>query len=211
MAIRARSIEARARGFAEGAIDVPGRSDAGRPVPTRSAPALWLLAPSGSEPAVALPCRPRERDDREPAPSLGLADLAACARILRCLGIAFGTSGQPGRAEPLYGAAEVLGELVARAAARIAPDPSAFRVPLPRAEIPGHSLRDRLGAGASLTAREREVLALVADGRSDREIAAVLCISYRTVTNHVGGILAKLGVGSRAAAAAHAVRARLVE
>ncbi len=66
------------------------------------------------------------------------------------------------------------------------------------------------GTGAGLTAREREVLRLLAEGRTNREIAAALAISPRTVGKHVEGVLAKLGVGTRAAAAAHALRHRLV-
>jgi DNA-binding CsgD family transcriptional regulator len=58
----------------------------------------------------------------------------------------------------------------------------------------------------ALTARERTVLRLLAEGRSNREIAEALCVSRRTAAAHVGSILAKLGVPSRAAAAAHAVR-----
>jgi non-specific serine/threonine protein kinase len=57
-----------------------------------------------------------------------------------------------------------------------------------------------------LTPREREVLALLAEGRSDPEIAEVLFVSQHTVGNHVVNILGKLGVPSRAAAAAYAVR-----
>jgi predicted ATPase/DNA-binding CsgD family transcriptional regulator len=57
-----------------------------------------------------------------------------------------------------------------------------------------------------LTAREREVLHLVVDGRSDREIAAALSISPRTVGGHVTNLLAKLGVDSRTSAASFAVR-----
>ena len=57
-----------------------------------------------------------------------------------------------------------------------------------------------------LTPRELDVLRLVAAGHADREIAAALFVSRRTVTNHVASILAKLEVRSRAAAAAHAVR-----
>jgi DNA-binding CsgD family transcriptional regulator len=65
-------------------------------------------------------------------------------------------------------------------------------------------------ASAGLTPREREILRLVAAGRADKEIAAALFISPRTVGRHVGAILAKLGVESRAAAAALAVRRGLV-
>jgi DNA-binding CsgD family transcriptional regulator len=62
----------------------------------------------------------------------------------------------------------------------------------------------------SLTPREREVLGLVAEGRTDREIAALHGTSPRTVSVHVGQILAKLGVPTRAAAAATAVRRGLI-
>jgi DNA-binding NarL/FixJ family response regulator len=61
-----------------------------------------------------------------------------------------------------------------------------------------------------LSPRELEVLRLLADGISDREIAAVLFISPRTVMRHVAGILAKLGVSSRTAAATLAVREGLI-
>ncbi|MGH2532672.1 MAG: ATP-binding protein [Thermomicrobiales bacterium] len=65
-------------------------------------------------------------------------------------------------------------------------------------------------AQAGLTPRELEVLRLVADGRSDREIAQVLSISSRTAGNHVASVLDKLGVGSRAAAVALALRHGLI-
>ena len=61
------------------------------------------------------------------------------------------------------------------------------------------------GIGA-LTAREREVLALLADGRSNREIARVLSVSEKTVKTHVSAVLAKLGVADRTQAAVFAVR-----
>ena len=57
-----------------------------------------------------------------------------------------------------------------------------------------------------LTAREREVLSLVAQGLSDREIAAALFVSPRTVNGHVSKILSRLQLESRSAAAAFAVR-----
>ncbi|MEV4445980.1 MULTISPECIES: response regulator [Streptomyces] len=54
----------------------------------------------------------------------------------------------------------------------------------------------------SLSAREREVLALVAKGTSNREIARVLFISEATVKTHLTHLYAKLGVNDRAAAVA---------
>ncbi len=49
--------------------------------------------------------------------------------------------------------------------------------------------------------REREVLRLLSEGMTDREIAAGLAISPRTVESHVGSLLRKLGVRNRAEAA----------
>jgi len=66
-------------------------------------------------------------------------------------------------------------------------------------------------AGVHLTARERQVLAEVAAGRSNREIARALTLSEKTVKTHVSAILTKLGVQDRTQAALHAVRAGLVE
>lgn len=69
------------------------------------------------------------------------------------------------------------------------------------------------GAGAeiaSLTRRERQVLALIATGKENAEIAEELVISQHTVKNHVSGILAKLEVENRIQAAVYAVRKGLV-
>lgn len=57
-----------------------------------------------------------------------------------------------------------------------------------------------------LSEREREVLRLVAEGLTDREIADILFVSPRTVTTHVARILDKLGVESRTGAATFAIR-----
>jgi DNA-binding NarL/FixJ family response regulator len=62
-----------------------------------------------------------------------------------------------------------------------------------------------------LTPRERQVAALVAQGKSNREIAGELVLSERTVENHVGNILSKLGFGSRAQIAAWAVEKGLAQ
>ncbi|HSO28520.1 MAG TPA: response regulator transcription factor, partial [Candidatus Sulfomarinibacteraceae bacterium] len=61
-----------------------------------------------------------------------------------------------------------------------------------------------------LSAREREVLALIVQGRTNREIGERLFISQKTVGVHVGNILAKLGVSGRVEAAMVAVRLELV-
>jgi DNA-binding NarL/FixJ family response regulator len=58
--------------------------------------------------------------------------------------------------------------------------------------------------GTGLTARELEVLRLVAAGRSNREIAETLFIGVPTVKSHLTAILGKLGLPSRSAATAYA-------
>lgn len=69
----------------------------------------------------------------------------------------------------------------------------------------------RAGEGAdTLTVREREVLALVAEGRTNRQIAEVLVLSDKTVKRHLSNMFAKLGVGTRAAAVRCAFKAGLL-
>jgi DNA-binding NarL/FixJ family response regulator len=60
---------------------------------------------------------------------------------------------------------------------------------------------------ADLTAREREVLGLLAEGMSNKQIARSLGISVRTVTVHVSNLLRKTGASSRTEAALKAIRA----
>ena len=67
-----------------------------------------------------------------------------------------------------------------------------------------------LASDKTLTAREHEVLRLIAEGLSDREIAGRLVISPHTAHRHASNIRTKLGQPSRAAAVAYAVRHNLM-
>jgi DNA-binding NarL/FixJ family response regulator len=71
-------------------------------------------------------------------------------------------------------------------------------------------LLGRGGLPAGLTARELEVLRLVAGGRSNREIADELYLSVKTVARHLSNIFCKLGVSSRTAATGFAYEHDLV-
>ena len=62
------------------------------------------------------------------------------------------------------------------------------------------------GAIAELTPREREILDLIGDGRSNRQIAAELFLAEKTVKNYVSNLLAKLGMQRRSEAAAFVAR-----
>jgi len=81
-------------------------------------------------------------------------------------------------------------------------------LPMPRrmaAELVTRLVRpqSRAEPGTNLSDREQQVLRLVADGLTDREVGEALGISPRTVGRHVGNILDKLGVRNRAEAARH--------
>jgi len=69
----------------------------------------------------------------------------------------------------------------------------------------------RKADGDDLSAREREVLTLLAAGETNREIAATLVVSENTVEFHVRNILAKLHASNRTQAAAQAIRSGLVD
>lgn len=62
-----------------------------------------------------------------------------------------------------------------------------------------------------LTAREDEVVKLIAEGNSSKEIAATLVISYKTVERHRENIMAKLGMRDRTELTRYAIRAGLIE
>jgi DNA-binding CsgD family transcriptional regulator len=70
-----------------------------------------------------------------------------------------------------------------------------------RGEIPGIELGPE--GGRSLSARESEIMGLIADGHTNGEIASSLFLAEKTVKNHVRSIYSKLGVGNRSAAIAH--------
>ncbi|HLZ62228.1 MAG TPA: AAA family ATPase [Ktedonosporobacter sp.] len=78
-------------------------------------------------------------------------------------------------------------------------------------EKPVSASRAAKEAFGGLTEREREVAAFIAQGKSNREIADELVVSYRTVETHVGAILSKLAFSSRAQVAVWAVESGLVK
>jgi len=76
---------------------------------------------------------------------------------------------------------------------------------------PRLAVRERFSrAGHGLTAREGEVVRLVAEGLTNREIGRRLAVTEKTVKNHVGSVLVKLKVSARAAIAVYAVRNGLI-
>jgi HD-GYP domain-containing protein (c-di-GMP phosphodiesterase class II) len=125
----------------------------------------------------------------------------------------------------LLGAADVYAALVADRAHRPASTPAQAAAAL-RAEAKagrldadavdgvlaaaGHPARRRLAQVGGLTARETEVLRLLARGASNPQIAAALVVSRKTVEHHVESVYAKLGVHSRSAATLRAMQLGLL-
>ena len=88
-------------------------------------------------------------------------------------------------------------------------DPGVTRPILERIRNAGRL--EEAGAFADLTEQERRVLANVADGASNRQIAERMGLAEKTVRNYVSNVLAKLALESRSQAAAYAIRNRLPE
>jgi DNA-binding CsgD family transcriptional regulator len=72
-------------------------------------------------------------------------------------------------------------------------------------------VRQSVGADVDLTPRELEILRLIADSYTTKEIAETLCISPKTVAAHRGHILRKLGVKDRVALTRYAIKRGLVD
>ena len=70
---------------------------------------------------------------------------------------------------------------------------------------------EEAAAFSSLSSQEKHILALVSEGKTNREIAEALFLGEGTVRNYVSSVLAKLGVSNRAEAAAYAVEHNLKE
>lgn len=83
--------------------------------------------------------------------------------------------------------------------------------PADRGSAPASPHRLHVPGGAPLTQRQMDVLRLLAEGKSDAEIADELFIGTRTVQTHLANVYARLGVSSRTAAAAHAIRHGLID
>jgi two-component system response regulator DevR len=88
-------------------------------------------------------------------------------------------------------------------------DPAVTAAVLERLRHAAHA--EESGAFSELTEQERRVLAHLAQGESNREIALAMDLAEKTVRNYVSNILAKLSLTSRAQAAAFAIRNRLSE
>jgi DNA-binding CsgD family transcriptional regulator len=127
------------------------------------------------------------------------------ARTRWRLAEALAAAGRRDEAEREWEQARAVAEQLGAVPLRSALDSLARRARL-GSQPPGHAGPGRLGA---LTAREQEVLRLLAEGRSNREIAAALFIAPKTASVHVSNILGKLGAASRTEAAAIAHGARL--
>jgi ATP/maltotriose-dependent transcriptional regulator MalT len=146
----------------------------------------------------------------EVRPSLAADVLANRLRVNGLLGPDAPRTGSPTLAPvEIVGAAIRTIESLRRRLEKLAPGAAAATVaaiPAPDEDAPSVQAATRYG----LSSRELDVLRLLCQGRSTREIGDQLCISPRTVATHVANIIGKLDVRSRTAAVALAMRLRLV-
>lgn len=153
--------------------------------------ALGSVALAGKRPGALLPLR------RALAGWLELRVPYEAAQVRMLLAAACRAAGDEEAARLELGTARAVFE-------RLGAVPDARRA----AALLGGGSRRRLPGG--LTAREAEVLRLVASGGTNKDIARSLVISEHTVARHLNNIFAKLGVGSRASATAYAYAHDLV-
>jgi len=207
-AVRDRAAAERAGDLLGRLRTIAGKMDASGPV--QLAGRLTFAAEVGPELA----------DDADGGQALAQWDAAAAAwertaepyqtaaAMLRAADAAMSAGDRDAAAQRLRRAAELADQLGARP---LAAEIGLFARSARLALGPG---REDTGPGPrplGLTARESEVLRLVAAGRSNPEIAAELFISAKTASVHVSNILAKLGVSSRGEAAATAHRLHLFD
>jgi HD-GYP domain-containing protein (c-di-GMP phosphodiesterase class II) len=192
-------------GVSNSILDRPGPLSVGEWERVRMSPYLTermlrqsaALAPLG-EIAVQL----RERLDGSGYPR-GLSG-GAISRLARVLGAAeaYQAMREPRPYRPARTAQEAAAELAAEVrAGRLDGDAVAGVL-----EAAGHRAARRRTAVAGLTAREVEVLVLLARGASNKQIATELVITPKTARNHVEHIYAKIGASSRASAAMFAMQ-----
>jgi DNA-binding CsgD family transcriptional regulator len=116
-----------------------------------------------------------------------------------------------------WGAVVYLGSALLAAWSATRPDREALRQPqpapqpAPQSEPEASTARPPVPVGTGpfpdgLTAREVEVLRLIAAGRTNRQIAAALVVSVPTAERHIANIYAKIGAHGRADATAYAIR-----
>ncbi|MGB8651481.1 MAG: HD domain-containing phosphohydrolase [Mycobacteriales bacterium] len=196
-------------GVSSGILDKPGRLTAAERERVRTHP--YLTARTFSKPAALgaigqLAALHHERMDGSGYPSGLTADaLPMTARVIAAADVYHALlEPRPHRAAlPPEEARDVVCAEVT--AGRL--DGDAVRAVL---EAAGHRVRRRTDHPAGLTAREVEILVLLARGRTKQQIAAALSISPKTVNAHAEHIYGKIGVTSRGAAALFAMRHGLV-
>jgi two-component system response regulator DevR len=119
------------------------------------------------------------------------------------------SAGASGYVLKRIGSDELVSAIRTVAAGQSMLDPAVTAAVLDRLRRAVHA--EESGAFQELTEQERRVLAHIAEGESNREIADAMGLAEKTVRNYVSNILAKLALASRAQAAAFAIRNRLSE